>query len=72
MMSTPSLPAMLPLKRDVRLALTVWTIWSSRQRALSEVNVHCLSLPLALDTYAEGINRQNWPRAKSRNSSRNS
>lgn len=71
MMSPPTLPAMAPRKRDVRLAvllllvicvslasLTAWKVLASRQRALSEVNVHSLNLTQALDTYAEGVIRQ--------------
>ncbi|MBV6290475.1 PDC sensor domain-containing protein, partial [Pseudomonas aegrilactucae] len=62
---------MAPRKRDVRLAvllllvicfslasLTLWKVWSSRERALSEVNGHSLNLTQALDTYAEGVIRQ--------------
>lgn len=71
MMATPPLPGMAPRKRDVRLAvllllvicfslasLTGWKVWSSRERALNEVNVHSLNLTQALDTYAEGVIRQ--------------
>ncbi len=59
------------VKRDIRLAvlllfvvcfslalLTVWKVWSSRERALNEVNFHSLNLTQALDTYAEGIINQ--------------
>ena len=61
MMATPPLPGMAPRKRDVRLAvllllvicfslasLTGWKVWSSRERALSEVNGHSLNLTQAL------------------------
>lgn len=59
------------VKRDIRLAvlllfvvcfslalLTAWKVWSSRERALNEVDFHSLNLTQALDTYAEGIINQ--------------
>ncbi|MBH3445063.1 GGDEF domain-containing protein [Pseudomonas moraviensis] len=59
------------MKRDTRLvmllllvigcsltSLTIWKVWSSRERALAEVDVHGLNLTQALNTYTEGIVRQ--------------
>ncbi len=39
-------------------SLTIWKVWSSRERALAEVDVHGLNLTQALNTYTEGIVRQ--------------
>ena len=46
-------------------SLTIWKVWSSRERALAEVDVHGLNLTQALNTYTEGIVRQSSPKTES-------